>query len=449
MTTEPLPGNAAAWRRTFSATRDMLYWSTATRAFVELAAAKSAIALASELKNFVYWLELLATHKVKVDPALLTAFITSFTRLAANLGQPRNEHSVVQALDRAIVMMRENNASPVEQYLAKASYYGSMANESPDRAGAIEQAVREAPYGSDEWARAMGALAWYYIDVSRYKDSLGVLEELRSGFAGGLPPRLDCEASALTGIALFTSLQDLDCAEASLEHASTYIEHVEGDPELAEWVQAARQYLGRIAELNGRQSAALACYLDTLRIQRFCHEDITATGFAHLRIADLLTSNGLLTEAKDHLDEADARFRQASNRGSAHMQLRLGRAIWQAAAGNEAEAERIVLTAREEAAAIKFRRGELLCLGYLLTLYFRRRRFERLPWLTARILRAAFTGELRRNITLTFGRSLPIIRNALRRMSSAPNVAADADCIVSCPCDLHSTKPGASAEATA
>jgi hypothetical protein len=438
----------AAWRRTFWVTRDLLYWSTATQAFIELAAANSAMALVGELKNFVYWLELLATHKDKVHPALRTKFISSFTLLAHNLGQQPNEQSVVQSLEHAIVMMRENNESPVEQYLAMASYYRSIANQSRNRARAIELAVREARHGSDDWARAMGALAWYYIDISWYKDSLGVVKELRSGFPGSLPPQLDCEASALTGIALFTSLRDLDRAKACLERAATYSKYLEGDPELAEWVQAAHQYLGRIAELNGAQNAALAFYLDTLRIQGFCREDITATGFAHLRIADLLTSNGLLAEAKDHLDEVDACFRLAANRGSARMQLRLGRARWQAAAGNESEAERIVLTAREEAAVIKFRRGELLCLGYLLALYVRRRRFQRLPWLTVRILGAAFNGELRRNLPLIVGRSLPIIRNTLRRIGSVPGVATDANRVVSCPCDLHGAEPVAFAEAT-
>ena len=206
----------------------------------------------------------------------------------------------------------------------------------------------------------------------------------------------------------------------------------------------AYHYLARIAEVNRRYRTSLALYLRGQRVATTSRESLHADTFEHLRVAELLAAAGRFREARDHLDHAYALVRTFSDRSAARLQVDLGYAALEAAAGDPQQALHTIEQIRHQARSVGFWRGELLCHGYLLALAIRQRAFWRLPGLAVRLLGSAFFGELRRNNLAKLVVRLPVmLRIALRRMSR-PRASRipEHDRITNCFCDLHVHEPG-------
>jgi tetratricopeptide (TPR) repeat protein len=426
------------------AAQDDEYWAENTRHYVDRARGVRSVELRDELADYVHWMEVLATVAARVEPALLTAYVTEFARLVNNLGQPRDvDGSVITALDRAAALPDLDGDVVSALHLARDAYYRTLNTDSAERFTSITAAVTSASDGSDQWARAMARLSWYHIDTSRYSQALREAKRLRRGFGDEVPDVHRCAVLTLSGVALYTSLRNLRQAAKHLTTAAA-MPNPTGDVDMTEWISTARHYLGRIAETEGRFDRALALYLDALRLRETGLEDVLSTGFAHLRIAEPLIASGLLPAARDHLDEASRQIETASNFSAAMLQRDLGYAAWDAARGDDTAAEQTVLDALDRARRMGFWRGELLCLGYLLSLYVRRRALIRLPWLALRIAGTIRGGELGRGNAIRLLAKVPIaVRIAVRRISG-PRRASTTDVYPThCPCPLHTDRPPA------
>ena len=164
--------------------------------------------------------------------------------------------------------------------------------------------------------------------------------------------------------------------------------------EVCEWLARAHHYRARIAEVDRRYATALSLYVTALGYQERCPEDLHSFAFAHLRMSEPLIATGQYAAAADHLNHSLRLFRLVSDQSSGRLQVELGFTSLSAAQGKIDEAEQIIRASREQARAMGFWRGELLCLGYLLALLIRARRLSGIPRVAFDILRTMRGGEL-------------------------------------------------------
>jgi tetratricopeptide (TPR) repeat protein len=439
MTTTPL--DIAQWQAKFTTRRfEPDRWAVNVRDLIERARSTSAQQIRDDYATFVFTVGEIAAHPGMLDPGVLSAYFTEFGRLAANLGEPANDRGVARALDQAITLQRRLGNDIAGLCLAKAAYLGSRETESQDRLSALRTAVDESIPGSETWANAIVALAEYQIEVSFYDEAIITVNRLRESMPADIyEQKFRCPALVHEGIARFTSFQDIELARRLLTEACTFAAKAD-DTAIARWVSTAYHYLARIAEVDRRFQDAVDLYLRGKDFQDRCPEEIGASAFIHLRIAEPLIAAGNLPAAKDHLDEALRMVKTGSNISSARLQVQLGYATLKAANGDLRDAERIAIDALRSAQRAAFWRGELLCLGYLLVLGIRRRRIDKVVLTALRILRTAVFGELRRNKLLRLLTRIPVILPiAVRRMSRRPRPANDPTdtSTVRCHCPLH------------
>lgn len=430
------------WKRRLRMGRDGAYWREYTTLLLERARGRTAADLRPEMKHYVSWVDYSSRNHDSVDAELLTELIEEFARLITNLGEPGDASvSVLSALERSIELQERGGRPTSGLHLARASYLGTLANDSPEREAAIEKAVACAVPGSAEWARAKVSLASYQTVVSRYDRALVEADELRRELRGGpLAAKYECAALYVSGVAMGTSFQNLRGAERSLLRACEFEDQSEHDSDIAGWVSGSYHYLGRLAEVRRRHRTALDLYIYAERLkQERCPESIGGSAFYHLRVAELLMGAGLLDEAGEHLDRSMALFRASSEQSSGILQADLASATLAAARGRFTQAEAMVEETRQSARTIGFWRGELLCLGYLLTLHVRRGRLYRVPVDLWRIVATARRGELSRNsiaqllAKIPFALPVPLRRMSRRggRRDRGPNA------IQQCACPLH------------
>ncbi|MFY1700732.1 hypothetical protein ACN28G_03115 [Micromonospora sp. WMMA1923] len=311
------------------------------------------------------------------------------------------------------------------------------------RGDAIAAAVSHAVPGTDEWGRAMIAKCAYEVNISRYAAAVRTSRQLREWVErGAVDPRFECGALTHEGTALFTSFQDLAEAERLLRRAVTFAPAADTDVRVARWLATAFHYLGRIAEARGRDVDCLHHYLRGQEYQQLCPEEIEANAFLQLRLSEPLANAHLFELAYDHLRRAEKLATTGANRGSAAVQVELGHATLTAKQGGLAEAERQGLASLRHCRTIRFRRGELLCLGFLFTIRFKRRHYVRAAWTLVRIMPTLLTGELRHNSLFKLRSGIPVLfRLAFRRLSGADESGGggpDATALTGCPCPAHS-----------
>jgi tetratricopeptide (TPR) repeat protein len=429
-----------SWKQRFAAARGSAYWAANTRMLMHDARTYRGEQLQRRLKNFAFWAEYSAKEPDSADAELLAEFVEDFSRLAGNYGA-LGEADISTALNHAIELRQRNGQSTTRLHLAKARYFATLSLEEDERESELRAAVESAVVGTELWAEAIMAYTWFYIDVSRYGRALRMLRMLENT----LPlPVLDkkyrCGALTMTGVALFTSFQDLRRAESCLREACDYEYASDIDSDIRRWVATAYHYQGRIAEANQRYKTALSLYVQGQAIQDECPEELQSLAFLHVRIAEPLTAVGLFEAARDHLNLALELFRLSANHSSGRLQAELGFAALAAAQGRFNDALGTVEDSRIQAREMGFWRGELLCIGYLLALNLGHRRLRHLPRLLLDIFRTIHGGELGRNNALRLVLKAPVmLKAAIRRMSyrtSAGN--ADLESMNACICPLHS-----------
>jgi tetratricopeptide (TPR) repeat protein len=429
-----------SWKERFAAARGPALWAANTRILMRDARTYRGEQLQRRLKHFAFWAEYSAKEPDSADTELLAEFVEDFSRLAGNYGS-LGEADISTALDNAIALRQRNGDSTTRLHLAKARYLATLSLEGAERELALRAAVDSVAAGTELWAEAFLAYAWYYIDVSQYDQALQMLRALEAALPRSLfDQKYRCGALTLSGVALFTSFQDLRAAEQYLHDACNYDQAGAADTEIRHWVATAYHYLGRIAEVGQKYATALSLYLQGQAIQDECPEDLQALAFLHVRIAEPLIAVGLFEAARDHLNLALELFQLSGNHSSGRLQAELGFATLSAAQGQLDEALDTVEASRVQARDMGFWRGELLCLGYLMALSVRGRRFQRVPRLLIDILRTTRGGELGRNNTLRLLTKVPVVLGvAIRRMSHRVRAGkAEQEPIAACFCQLHS-----------
>jgi tetratricopeptide (TPR) repeat protein len=397
--------------------------------------------IGEEYANSVYWMRRLATAPTIVSPDLLSAFVEELGRLAGNLGQPSRMDDVEAALRDAVDAQSAVGGSVSDLYLALASYLGTQAAETRERGRAIAAAVANAEPGTDEWGTAMIAKCAYEVSISRYTAAIRTAHRLRAGVERGVDPLFECGALTHEGTALFTSFQDLAEAERLLQRAVTFAPAARTDVRVARWLATAFHYLGRIAEAQGDDAECLRYYLRGQEYQELCPEEIEANAFLQLRLSEPLANANLFELASDHLSQAERLASMGANRGSAAVQVDIGHATLLAKQGQLAAAQQKGREALRHCREIGFRRGELLCLGFLFTIRVKRGHYVRAALTLLRIVPTLLTGELRRNSILKLRSSIPVLfRLAFRRLARAgtrggarPGVTE----LTGCPCPQH------------
>ena len=429
-----------SWKQRFAAARGSEYWAANTRILMRDARTYRGEQLQRRLKHFAFWAEYSAKVPDSADTELLAEFVNDFSRLAGNYGV-LGEADIATALDHAIALRQRNGDSTTRLHLAKARYLATLSLEEDERESALLAAVGGEAVGTELWAEATLAYAWYYIDVSLYDQALRMLKTLEAALPQPLfDQKYRCGALTMSGVALFTSFQDLRAAEQCLRDACQYESAGAEDPEIRRWVATAYHYLGRIAEVGQKYATALSLYLQGQAVQDECPEELQALAFLHVRIAEPLTAVGLFESARDHLNLALELFQLSANHSSGRLQAELGFAALDAAQGQFDDALDTVEASRIQARDMGFWRGELLCLGYLLALNVRGRHFRRVPQLLIAIARTIRGGELGRNSTLRLLSKVPTMLGiAVRRMSHRARMGkAPAEPMAACFCQLHS-----------
>ncbi|WP_433077845.1 hypothetical protein ACQP1P_35660 [Dactylosporangium sp. CA-052675] len=394
--------------------------------------------IGEEYANFVYWMRELARQPTKVDSHQLSDCVDELVRLTGNLGQPADAEDVDAVLRDAIATQSAAGAPVSALHLARASYLGTISAESPERGQAIDAAVQTAEPDSPDWGAAMIAKCAYEVSVSRYNAAIRTARELLRAVERGLDPIFECGALTHQGTALFTSFQDLKEAERLLLRAVAFAPQARSNVRVARWVATAYHYLGRIAEARGDDANCLSLYLLGKEYQDRCPQELEADAFLQLRLSEPLANANLLELAEDHLDEAASLARTGAHKGSAGVQVDIGYATLEAKKGNLTKAEEDGQKARQRCRDIAFRRGELLCLGFLFTIRCKRRHFLRAGLTLARIVPTLVTGELRRNNLLKLWVNIPVLfRLAFRRVSRAVGKRPAVKTPTGCPCPLH------------
>jgi tetratricopeptide (TPR) repeat protein len=431
--------DVAQWEARLAAERlDVDRWRIHVVGLVDRARTEPAREIQRDYATYVFTVGEIVAKPGILDADLMSAFFTEFGRLAANLGDPDRDRRVARALDQAITVQRQLGGEVAELYLAKAASLRSLETESEGRLNAIQAAISSSLPGSETWAEAIVTLSAYQIEVSQYDEAIATIERLREHLPAHLfETKFRCAALVTEGTARFASFQDLGRAHELLAEACTFAPEAD-DQAIARWVANAHHYLARIAEVNRHYGEAVDLYLQGKSFQDLCREDIEASAFIHLRMAEPLTAAGNLLDARDHLDEAKRLVETGSNISSSSLQVQLGYATLKAATGELRDAERIARDALHSARRTSSWRAELLSLGYLLVLGIRRRRPDKILLVSFHILRTAIFGELRRNKLLKLLARIPVILPiAVRRMSYRPTSREPSRRPLQCRCPLH------------
>jgi tetratricopeptide (TPR) repeat protein len=421
--------------------RDGAWWSRNTQVLIAAAATGGVRTWHEKMGDFVRWVDVCREQPQLCDPDALARFIEEFARLASSVGEAATVagQSVELALTQAIAIAEQRQQRTVSLYRAKAIYHRSRSVESEERLRALDEALRRAEVGSAEWVGVLIDLSEYYVEVSRYRDALSVLEPIEQLQARGpLPPRLQLGLDVAKGVALFTSFQNLRRASLHLRRACEVPVDPARDPEAGAWLARALHYQGRIEEANRNFATALRRYLTGLQTQTKLAEDANAIGFVHLRIAELFASCGLKNSAQRHLDRAKQLFSYGSNTSSGRLQSDLGQAALYAASDRADDARRVALDTWRESVRVGYWRGEFLSLCYLLLLDLRRLRLSSAATDVVSLVKTARRGELRRNSLPLLVRNLPVMLSmAFHRLSLLTAKPRPNERLTPCSCPLH------------
>lgn len=436
MTTTP---NSYVAQTVQASHRDGEWWTRHTTDLIAMARGAKAADIRPIITDYIDWIDRCRTDRELCEATLLADFVEAFSRLAANIGEAGTaERSVLDAIEGAISITPEKSRQMSRLWRAKASYYGTLTTESDERQNALHTAIEHAPAHSSEWASTQVDLCEYLVEASLYKSALKTIDNLKRSKVSRELEKFKCGIEVSTGNVLFTSFQDISQARRHFLEALKYDDYNQDD-EWGSWVARAHHYLGRIDEIEGRFRSALDAYLCGQSIQESLPEDTNALGFTHLRVSELLTGQRLLQEAAEHIDQARSLLRSGSNQSSALLQADLAAASLQAARGHRLAARDTVQAALHRSRKLKYWRGELISLAYLLALSARSGSWREVRQISLQIARTMQDGELRRNNLRRLARTLPVaIRLIALRIAPRRLTSSISDRLTACPCELHS-----------
>lgn len=242
----------------------------------------------------------------------------------------------------------------------------------------------------------------------------------------------------------FTSFQDHPQAETLLQQACRCIEQYPEELDVVRATSTAYHYLGRLVELRGDLSEAIRLYVLSKDYQDRCPEELGATAFIHLRMGELLTYAHAFDQAHDHLLESHRLFRVMRDRGSGWAQVHLGFAMLEAALGHHKNADYNLRKALQISRDCGFLRGELLCIGLLVSSQLRSFRLLSAAVTFSAIVIAALREQWhsgnRRTLLSKALLSLSVLARRMGNLLRAKRTAQQPE-TVRCPCPLHHHGP--------
>lgn len=353
-----------------------------------------------DTRNLLHTLDLALKYPDIVGIDLLTAYMTKLIRVMMNLGAGLD---FANYLDKAIDNFYKIGLSPLDLLLAKGSYLGLVGVENKERKLAIDQAIELAkePEGR---IKCYISLAHYYNDSSQYNLSIELCNQCQMMV-------IDHQELQKYQAEIFVTLGMNYFYLFDYKQAKFYFQRVLAlkipDNPISNSIyfgvfglnenETALHYLGRINAATGNLNKALEYYVDSLKLN---HEyDLPRLGgiaFNHIRIGELLTSVGLLRQARDHLNEAQNFFASVHNSSSAQVQLDLAFAEIYIRERNFAKALKAINKAIIFSKSKGYPRGELF--GYEKLFWLRVSRFQlhKATYTLIKALKTFQEGEIKR-----------------------------------------------------
>lgn len=417
------------------------FWETPLRETLKdrletVRACESAIAV--DTNALLHILDTALRHSDLVDPDMLVTYTTELVRVMRDAGAG---HDFVYYLEQVIRFCQDKGYPLSDLYLARARYLSLTGVETSARREALE-AARHHAQSPEDLVKSLAALAAYYQSSSQYREAIDTCRESQDFMAKHqYLMKYEPEILATLGVAHFY-LFDYDTAIGYFEEVLKAVELYPNDRQTAN----ALHHLGRIAAAQGSLGKGMEYYVAASQYQQRCPEDLGTNAHHHIRLGELLTSAGLLTQAREHLEEGQRLFAQIRDNSSAQIQIDLAFADIYVLEKNYKKAERVIRESIERSGKRGYPRGELFGLEKLFWLQFRQFHFIQAIRTFYHAMRTWRGGEMGRNIGLRmlffYLRRVPVILIRILRGSlyNVMGAATSKEKIETCICPMHLKK---------
>lgn len=323
--------------------------------------------------HLVVWLQRVAQYVRNVDSVPVAEFVEVSLEAAVMAGPGRGFRlagDFLDAIDRIIELLASYDRPVTSLLLAKARYQAVLNSTGKERSDSINRAI-SVSRSPEERASALLMLAEYHIDSSKYRKARSASRTCDRMLANSsLRKVYAAEISTIIGQSyFFTSVNE------SERHFSAAIAAGSGllEVDSARFaVSTAHHYLGRIQAMRGEFKNSLESYVAAEKIS---DHRLAASGWYHLRVAEVLFQCGTDNEIYYHLNEAQRIFAQGQVISSGDVILNATWARYYTHIGDRDSAEHLLIKAVNSAHADGYSRGELVCLLQLLRLRLASRRY--------------------------------------------------------------------------
>lgn len=396
---------------------------------------RTATDLSAEIPSMLYTVGRLAADPTLVPPALLAEYLETVVRATANLGTGADRSVARTAIKAAIDRFRTEGFSASELYLSYQRFLSYITLESREREHAIQAAITDADNHDTEF-RATYALAWYLVEISKYRQALKVCEQAVRHSRGHPDQELwELSFLSLEGVARYTTLNNPDRVYTLLREV---LARFEGKPRFRDADVAyseALHYLGRCELDRANAAEALRLFIRSQEVKQQHPFESRATAYYHIRMAEALIGVRNLTQANEHLTAASEFLNRVGDTSAGRVLYDFAMANFLIEKGDAESAIELLDQAARAAKRERFARGHLLALGRLFTIRWSRRQLIAASIVLFRAVPILFSGELRRNSALAISANLK--RYALAVLRPYQGQAAKALQFEECPCDLH------------
>ncbi len=342
-----------------------------------------------DTNSLLHTLDIALKYPDLVDHSMLVLYMTELVRVMRDAGAGLD---FAYYLDQAIQFYSNRGYPLFDLYLAKAAYLGLTGVEALARKKALEAAKRLAQ-SPEDFIKSLVALAAYYQSSSQYKEAIETCRECQEFIVKHRDlMKYQPEILATLGVAHFY-LFDYSAAINYFEEVLEVVKSYPNDHQAAN----ALHHLGRIAAAQGSLFKAMEYYISASRYQERCPEDLATIASYHIRLGELLTSAGLLSQSREHLEEGQRLFAQIQETSSAQIQIDLAFADIYVLEKNYDKAERAIHKAIESSRTRGYPRGELFGLEKLFWLQFRQFRLHHAICTLYYAMRTWRGGEMGRN----------------------------------------------------
>lgn len=396
---------------------------------------RTATDLSAEIPSMLYTVGRLAADPTLVPPDLLAEYLETVVRATANQGTGADRSLASTAIKAAIDRFRAEGFSTSELYLSYQRFLSYRTLESREREHAIRAAIADADNHDTEF-RSTYALAWYLVEISKYRQALKVCEQaVRRSRENPRQELWELSFLSLEGVARYTTLNNPNRVHTLLHEVLT---RFEGKPRFRDADLAyseALHYLGRCELDRANTAEALRLFIRSQEVKQQHPFESRATAYYHIRMAEALIGAGNLPQADEHLSAARQFLDRVGDTSAGRVLYDFAMANFLIEQGDAESAIQLLDRAARAAKRERFARGHLLSLGRLFTIRWSRRQLIAASFVLFRAAPILFSGELRRNSTLAISANLK--RYALTVLRPYQGQAAKEPRFEECPCDLH------------